>query len=185
MAAFCETGILVRRLSVYAHPRLVARQDDACSFRCAVQNRVQRGTAGVAGRAGGGQLLCAAPAGRGAFSCCSCATYDAGCRDGCRSLQLQRTNCRFVQPHTHTPCPGSAGRPETCWRSFHCLICLLADFVRLLAGALLALLTCRFSSPATLLLTLKSTGNTYSIRNVGSGTARVFFAQARETVPGE
>lgn len=24
-------------------------------------------------------------------------------------------------------------------------------------------------------------GNTYSIRNVGSGTARVFFAQARET----
>jgi centromere protein C len=23
-------------------------------------------------------------------------------------------------------------------------------------------------------------GNTYSIRNVGSGTARVFFAQARE-----
>jgi centromere protein C len=24
------------------------------------------------------------------------------------------------------------------------------------------------------------TGNTYSIKNVGSGTARVFFAQARE-----
>jgi hypothetical protein len=63
---------------------------------------------------------------------------------------------------------------------------LLADFVQLLAGALLALLTCRFSSPTTLfLLTLKSAGNTYSIRNVGSGTARVFFAQARETVPGE
>lgn len=24
------------------------------------------------------------------------------------------------------------------------------------------------------------TGNTYSIRNIGSGTARVFFAQAKE-----
>jgi centromere protein C len=28
-------------------------------------------------------------------------------------------------------------------------------------------------------------GNTYSIKNVGSGTARVFFAQARETFAGE
>jgi hypothetical protein len=27
---------------------------------------------------------------------------------------------------------------------------------------------------------LSPAGNTYSIRNVGSGTARVFFAQARE-----
>jgi centromere protein C len=27
---------------------------------------------------------------------------------------------------------------------------------------------------------LSPAGNTYSIRNVGSGTARIFFAQARE-----
>lgn len=182
MAAVCETGILVRRLSVYAHPRLVARQDDACSFLCAVQNRVQRGTAGVAGA-------------REGDSCCAPHLQDvalfhvASVQRTTRAVGMvrciQRTNCRFVQPHTATPCPGAAGRPETCCRSPHCLICLVADFMRLLAGALLALLTCRFSCPMAHLLTLKSAGNTYSIRNVGGRTARVFFAQARETVPGE
>jgi hypothetical protein len=32
---------------------------------------------------------------------------------------------------------------------------------------------------------LSYAGNTYSIRNVGSGTARVFFAQTREKTAGD
>jgi hypothetical protein len=95
-----------------------------------------------------------------------------GLSGSCRSLQLQRTNCRFVLPHAPAPRDSLRQVPSR----------LVVSSPTLYGSSQLAALTCTiFRGSAD----FSSTGNTYSIRNVGSGTARVFFAQARETAAGE